>query len=464
MAEERNRKFVKDIFIYGLGNISAKLVTFAIFPLYTFFILPDNLGYFNLAFATVLLLTPLINLQLREGVFRFLIDNKDNYSRSQVIGQSFRLIAIATLISTALFVVISFFVNIRCGYYTFLLLLTMGFHEVYTQIVRGLGHTKLFVICGIVTSFMILIFSILFVVVLRWDIEGVFLTNILARLAVIGFIEIRFSIIRNHLTVKTDNKQLTKQLLKYCLPLIITSTSLWMIINSNNYFIKHFLGLEANGLFAVAFRFAVVIDTISSIIFQAWQETSVLQVEAKDRDKYYSSMINSYLLILTALVITLSFALKIFYPFIVESKYVSSINYVYLLGVAQIWFALMYFLMAIFQANKNTLKILYVTVPSAVVSLFINYFFITEKGLTGVAIAYCLSSFILFVSYYVSIRKTIKIKLEPLRMIVFVAILTLGGVVFYNTDNILYIMAFWLASMAGIYVILPKSAKQFSIR
>ncbi|MDR3308879.1 MAG: oligosaccharide flippase family protein [Tannerella sp.] len=463
MSEERNRKFIKDIFIYGLGNISAKLVTFAIFPLYTFYILPDSLGYFNLVFATILLLMPLVNLQLREGIFRFLIDNRDAESRSQVISQSFRMIAIAMLVAAALFVPLSILIKIRCSYYIFLLLLTMGLHEVYTQTVRGLGHTGLFVVCGIITSFMILLFSILFVTVLRWDIEGVFLTNILARLAVIGFIELKLSVIRNHLKIKTAGKQLARQLLRYSLPLIVTSTALWMIINSNNYFIKHFLGWEANGLFAVAFRFAVVIDTLSSVIFQAWQETSVLQVDARDRDKYYSSMINSYLLLLTALVITLSLALKICYPLIVESKYLVSIRYVYPLGLAQIWFALMYFLTAIFQAGKNTLKILYITVPCAAASLVINYFLITGYGLTGVATAYGLSAFILFVSYYLSIRKTMNITLDYPRLIMFAVILTLGGTVFYNTDNILYITAFWLSAMTSLYLVLPKRMKKFSI-
>jgi O-antigen/teichoic acid export membrane protein len=83
--ESRNKKLIKDVFIYGVGNLGAKLITFIIFPLYTFFIEPDNLGYFDNALATIFFLMPFVNLQLREGVFRFLIDEKNESNRKAII-------------------------------------------------------------------------------------------------------------------------------------------------------------------------------------------------------------------------------------------------------------------------------------------------------------------------------------------------------------------------------------------
>jgi O-antigen/teichoic acid export membrane protein len=456
MEQSRNKKLAKDILIYGIGNIGSKLITFLLFPVYTFFISPDNLGYYNLSFATILLLMPFISLQLRDGVFRFLIDNKDENHRKKVINQSYRMIITMTIIATIIFLVISIFFKIRCGYYIFGLLLVMSFYEVETQILRGLGLSKLFVVCGIITSFLILIFSILFVIILKWDVEGIFLANILARLLVLCFIEIKQLIARKYFSLKINDIFITKSLLKYCLPLILSGSFLWIMANSYNYFIEYDLGLYANGLFAVAFKFVTIIEVLSSIIFQAWQETSVLQYNAKDRDEYYSSILNAYIPLLTGIVITLSFFLKAFYSKIVEAEYESSVKYVYILCVAEIGFALQSFMSAIFHANKKTVQLFYLSCISSVASIIFNYVFIKYLGLTGAAISFGLSFFFLFTCYTLSAQKFARIIFSPNILILSILLLTGGGLVFYNTENVFWLISYWLASMSVVYLMLPK--------
>ena len=45
----RSRKFINDIFIYAIGNLGSKLITFLLVPLYTYFIAPDDFGYYDIA-------------------------------------------------------------------------------------------------------------------------------------------------------------------------------------------------------------------------------------------------------------------------------------------------------------------------------------------------------------------------------------------------------------------------------
>lgn len=39
----RSTKFINDIFIYAIGNLGSKLITFLLVPLYTYYISPDDL-------------------------------------------------------------------------------------------------------------------------------------------------------------------------------------------------------------------------------------------------------------------------------------------------------------------------------------------------------------------------------------------------------------------------------------
>lgn len=455
----RNKKFIKDIFIYGVGNLGAKLITFLLVPLYTFYTKsPDNYGYYEIALASIFFIMPFINLQLRDGVFRFLIDNKDEAIRSAVVNQSYRMMFVMMTIASLLFLAIASFVEIRCGYYILALLLTMSFYEVQIQIVRGLGHTKLFVGCGLLSVFLIAAFSVVFVVFLKLDIEGIFLANILARLLVIVFIEIKLSIIRTYFSLhSTANAQIGKALLKYCCPLILVVSLMWFIGNSYRYFITHNLGLYAYGVFAVAFKFAAIIEILATVVFQAWQETAVLQLKAKDRGAYYSSVLSAYLLILAGLVITLSFALKTFYPKLVDSEYGSSVIYLYVLCVAEIGYALQAFISAIFHAEKKTMKMFHIALASAVVSLILYFFFIRWFGLMGISIAFGLSFFFMFVCYLISIQKSVRIRFSAQSMITSILILIGGGWIFYNTEHSLWRVLYWIGCIAIIYPALPRT-------
>ena len=186
----------------------------------------------------------------------------------------------------------------------------------------------------------------------------------------------------------------------------------------------------------------------------------MLQLGAKDRDKYYSTVLSSYLLVLTGLVVTLSFFIKTFYRNFVEVQYASSDSYLYLLCVAGIGYALMAFMTAIFQAEKNTMKILQLTIIASITSVILHYLFIKYSGLTGAAIAYALSYMLMFVYYFIAARKNFKIMFSPQSLFTSVVLLIGGGLIFYITDNVLWKISYWAVCMSVIYLTLPKSMIQ----
>ncbi|WP_367175062.1 hypothetical protein [uncultured Coprobacter sp.] len=190
-------------------------------PLYTHYITnTDEFGYYDICLTVIFLFIPFVTLQLRDGAFRFLLDCNTKRDKAQIVSFVYRTLITSISISTIIALIISFFLKVEYLWYSLLLLCVMSLYEVITQVTRGLGYTKVFVTTGIISSFCIGIFSILFVVLLNMGITGIFLANIFARVVALIYIELRIKIIANYFHFNIKKCALKHDILRYSLPLL----------------------------------------------------------------------------------------------------------------------------------------------------------------------------------------------------------------------------------------------------
>ena len=273
----RSSKFLKDLGIYAIGNLGSKIITFAMVPLYTFFVKEKgDFGYYDLCLTVIFLIMPFATLQLRDGAFRFLLETNDKDDRNRIITFVYRCLITSIVVSLIATLLLTMFTSIDYVWYCFLLLIAMSFFEVITQVARGLGKNKDFVAAGIISSLGIGVFSIIFVALMNMSITGIFIANILARFAALIYLEARLKIIATYFKFNLSLGQVGHDILKYSLPLLPGALCWWLTGSSDRWFIKYFLGLEVNGIYAVAFRFNGIILTLATIFYQAWQETAIL--------------------------------------------------------------------------------------------------------------------------------------------------------------------------------------------
>ena len=221
ITASRGSKFLKDIGIYAIGNIGSKLITFMMVPLYTYFVHDtSDFGYYDVCLQICLLLIPFFTLQLRDGAFRFLLETDNGEQRSKIITFIYRTLITSTIVSLVVTMMLALFTSIDYVWQSFLLLVMMSFFEVVTQVARGLGKNVEFVVTGIISSLGILVFSIVFVVILPWGINGIFIANILARIVALAYLEWRMKIIATYFKFNIDLKQVSRDLIKYSLPLL----------------------------------------------------------------------------------------------------------------------------------------------------------------------------------------------------------------------------------------------------
>ncbi|MBR6947709.1 MAG: oligosaccharide flippase family protein, partial [Muribaculaceae bacterium] len=368
-ASSRMSKFMKDIGVYAIGNIGSKLITFLMVPLYTYFVHDtSDFGYYDVCLTVCLLLLPFFTLQLRDGAFRFLLDCDDETQRRRIVSFVARTMLSSLFVTLLVAVVLALFTHIDYLGYTVGLLIAMSLQEVYSQVFRGLGNNRAFVMVGILSALGIGVFSVIFVAYMGWGIKGIFLANIIARVLALLLVEAKVRLITRHTSWNINIGKVGWEILRFTLPLLPGSLCWWLTGSSDRLFIKHFLGLDVNGVYAVAIRFTGIINTLAIIFYQAWQETAILQYHSPDRDRFFSRMFNSYIFLLGIILVGYVFMLKVNYSWLVAPQYHESLNYIYPLGLSAVLFALSAFFDMGYQCAKDTPR----TLPAIVLAAIVN--------------------------------------------------------------------------------------------
>lgn len=432
MADNRVKAFLNTFSIYAIGTIGAKLVAFALVPLYTFFLAKDDMGYFDLSITLIMLLVPFITFDLRDGAFRFLIDKHSDLSHKDVLSYIIRTLTRNSVI-VAILSVIGYFYLSHLAYYPILVLLLIAFgcYEVMIQVVRGLGHTKLFVAIGVINALLVLALSLFFLIVPRWGVLSIFLANLISRIISLGIIEYKLRLIPIYLNHRKEyNRQVGHDLLHYTLPLLPNVLAWWAIESTSKLFINHYLGLEYNGIFAVAIKFSNILQVAAGIFYQTWQETAIKEMHAADHNRFFSRIFNNYFFLMSMTVILATLALKLLYPYIVAEAYQDSYIYIYPLFVAVLFHAMGSFLDLAYQCSRKTYRGLPSIISTAILAILLYYLTIQKWGLIGISVSLIISYGYLMIYRLFDTRFTFHI--APNRMFTLsLVLLFIGGCLSY---------------------------------
>ena len=450
---------MRDIGVYAIGNIGSKLITFLMVPLYTYFVHDTgDFGYYDVCLTVCLLLLPFFTLQLRDGAFRFLLDCDDETQRRRIVSFVARTMASSLVITLLVATVLALFTDIQHLGYAVGLLIAMSLQEVYSQVFRGLGNNRAFVMVGILSALGIGVFSVIFVAYLHWGIRGIFLANIIARLLALVLVEAKVRLITRHTSWNIRIGKVGRDIIRYTLPLLPGSLCWWLTGSSDRLFISHFLGIGDNGVYAVAIRFTGIINTLAIIFYQAWQETAILQYHSPDRDRFFSRMFNSYIFLLGIILVGYVFLLKVNYGWLVAPQYHQSLNYIYPLGLSAVLFALSAFFDMGYQCAKDTSRTLPAIVLSAVINVILNFMLIKPLGVYGVILTQVITYTVLFTYRWHDMRRYFVLKSSS-RSLVPVIVMLLSAIPFYYCDGIVINIAYMALAIGAIIAACNKELR-----
>ena len=256
------------------------------------------------------------------------------------------------------------------------------------------------------------------------------ISNILSTLYLIYSLKIQKYI--NTKLINTDQK---RELLHYSLPLIPNGVSWWIVNAADRMIIAAMLGVTANGIYAVAYKFPQIFAAIYSFFGLSWTESASVHIKSVDRDAFFSKVANMSLRIFGSFGAILIVGVSVFFNILINVKYSEARLYVPLLIVGSLFNSVVGIYSAIYIAKKETRQVLNTSMVAAIISILLSVVLTPFIGLYGPAVALIAAYLGMAIFRHFDIKKSIKIVYEP-KAIIEIAVLYIICMGLYYANSI----------------------------
>ena len=441
---------LKNTAIIAIGRCSTQILTFLILPLYTSILTTKEYGQYDLLNTISIFLIPFITLLMEEAMFRFLIDVKNEKEKKKVISQSVIFSVLNTILFSIIILIIGSIFNYEYKLYLVLYITASILSGLAGSILRGISKYKKYAMFNFLSSLFTVLLNILFILVLKIGLDGLFLSYIIAN-SLISLLFLGIEKTHHYLSFKNIDKKLLKEMIKYSVPLVPNSIS-WVIINlSDRLIITFFLGLSANGIYSIANKFPTIINTFYNFFYMAWKESASIIVKEKNKDIYYKEIykdLNGFLVTFSMLLIS---SLPFIFPLLIKGNYMDAYPYILPLIIAIYFSNLSSFYGGIFAAYKDTKIMGSSTIWGAIINISVNLLFIKYIGIYAAILSTFLSTFIIYIYRSVKLKKYVLLEKDK-NIINNVIILFVISLCYYSNNLILNIISILITTMYFIYI------------
>lgn len=409
MGSRQYKNLITNSLVFTIANLGSKIISFIMVPLYTYVLSKEEYGTVDLMTTFNSLLIPIMFLCASDAVLRYCMDKR--YNSKEIISNSLFIYIWGTgLICLIIPLLGKLYPDVApYGICLGFLFLSNGLMQVSNQYLRASGHIKAFAVNGIVYTFVFASSNILFLVKLRFGING-YLYSMIASNMICVLVAAISSKIWQVLTLKIYPKTL-KVMLKYSVPLIPNALMWWIMDASDKLIITYYLGVGATGLFAIAKKLPTFIDTFHSIFNQAWQISAIQENDSTNAKEFTSNVYKVYFTLMILVVGGLLTIARPFVTYVLSDSYENTWLYIPFLLLAVGCSSLSGFLSANLIAAEQTAQIFKTTVTGAVINTILNFSLIPMLGLNGGAIATFLGFLVVL-----KIRERLLIKQEKLEI------------------------------------------------
>ena len=435
------KKFIKTSIIYLIGNVLSKLIAFILIPIYTTYISPNIYGEFDLINSLISLVVPLIFFQVWDGLFRFVYDYEDIKEKYFVVSNSFNIFIFGIILYEIIFIIILKFINIPGTIFVNIYGISYAAQYLFGTVARTFKQNKLYMISGVVNTLVNLLLNIILIVVLKQvNINSLFLSIILGNFVQCLIIFIKLDIIK-YTKLKNINFHLIKKMMKFSMPIAVSTISYWLLTGYTKVFISKNFGYSSNGIFAMGSKMASFILVIVSVMQMAWHESSFEVANNKDKKEFYQKGLNSFLIILLYSTISIILLLKVIFPIIIKGEYYESIKIMPIILIYTSINAFSGFASSQFLAEKDSKIPLYTTLISAFINILL-LFLLKKFDIFGASIALFISFFINTALRIILLKKKYNIKINKKNILSSIIILIIVTFIYYKLNNIINIICF----------------------
>ena len=436
----KKKQLMKNTIIIFLGRACTQLISFFLLPLYTSFLLTKEYGLVDLITTYVTLLVPIITLELEMSVFRYLIDVREKEKETKkVLSNNFLVLLISLLLFGIAYIIVTCFWHFDFRWLILFDIIICTFSGNFLQIARGLGKTLDYAISCIITGVSTILLNILFIVILKMGAFGMIMSMALANGLGALYLFIKLKLYKK-INFKLKDTKLIKSMYKYSIPLVPNSISWWVVNVSDRTIISIILGAAANGIYAISNKFPTIISSLLGIFNLSWSESAALHINSKDRDKFFSDVLNTVTKIFTSLGVGMIACMPFVFPILINHRYNEAFNYIPILILATIFNVAICMYTGIYIAKKMTKQVAATTIMGAIINIVINLIFVKLIGLYAAALSTAISYFAMMIYRHIDLKKYVKIKYEKGLILKTILIFTFSIILYYQHNTILNVI------------------------
>lgn len=398
---------IKNTGLLALSSISTKLISFLLLPLYTYYLSTEEYAAIDLITLLQTLLVPVLTLSLFEAVLRFGIERCKDRKKIFTVG------FIASVVSCLIvcFCAGPVMQALELSQYKFFWIAVysvtvfMSFFGVFS---RTIGKIKLMAVVSAFSSISVIILNVFAVAVFKLGVSGYLSAMIIGNGigCCLYMIKGKFY---TYFDFKVD-RNLLKQMLIYAIPMIPNSI-LWWINNSvNKFFLSSMATLSVVGIFSVASKIPMLMDTLNRIFQQAWSLSAFQEFDSDKSKQFYSNIFNIFSIIMMFISAGVVLCSELIGRLMFSKDFFIAWKLVPWLIAGAFFTTLSSFLASIFMAYKKT-KVLFLTNGvGAVINVLLSLLLIPKYGADGAAVSALISNYVIWLMSYYLVSKFIRLE------------------------------------------------------
>lgn len=427
--ENRVRYLLQNTVIFAFGNIATRLISFFLVPIYTNVLSTIEYGIVDTVFTVCTLLAPAISFNIVEGIMRFALIKNADHNKIMSVGLTCFLFAI---VAGLLIIPLSSLIPAVTPYaiYVYCYVVLLSGSQILLAYLRGKEQLLQYSIGNIINTVCIAGFNIYYLVVLDQGIPGYFKAYIwaCAITMVYAFYVGNVKEVFHHFHL---DRQIARQMIRYSAVLIPNSFMWWIMNSSDRLMISAMVGAAANGLYAVSYKLPTLIQVVTNIFNQAWSYSAIHEDSSEDRDEYFNQIFNVVFMIAALSAVGLMVIIKPFLRIYVADVYYDAWKYVPYLAVGFVYLTVATFLGTSYTVNIDSKGYLCSAACGAGANLVLNLLLIPQIGVSGAALATCLSYISVFVYRYFDTKKYVRFAVISPRNIAASGLIVLTAITVY---------------------------------
>ena len=396
MLSSRYKTLIQNTGLMFIGSFGSKIISFVMLPFYTMWLSVEDYGTCDIinVYATVLL--AFVSLSIGEAIF-VIPSQKSKEQQSSYFSSSLVFSICCILLLVVLYFVVTLFFNGLQGSFTknigYICLITSTtlYTTIFQQFCKGINKIKVFAFAGIVQT--LVVASMGFVLIPHYKLDGYIWCILIAN--GLTMIYIFFSAkLYEYMNIHSYSTERLKEMFNYSIPLIPNSV-IWLIVSYlNRPMMENYLGLYALGIYSLANRFPLLINTLYNNFSNSWQISILEQYGKEGFSRFYNNVILLAFCLMSLFVAVFSLFTRPLVQAFLNSSYFEAIIYIPVLCLSCLFISLGSMVGAIFSAVRKSKYFFYSSVWSALAAIVLNILMIKNFGLYGACWA-CVISYMI---------------------------------------------------------------------